>query len=531
VTHAIPIGRRFTVDGTRADVLRALGPAAVAAALALLAVMLRWKGSDLPAHFFRVGLVERDGVEVWNNFWFGGHHTLGYGIMFPLLGATIGIWTVALLSAATSAALVDLLIVAGTGRRHVAASMWFAVGTVTNVAVGRLPFALGMTIGLGAVLAARHRMVVLALVLTVLTSTASPVVSVFLAIVFAAWFVVAPGERRTWGALTIASVVPVLVVAALYPQGGTFPFRWQALTITLVACGVVAALVAPTYRLVRVAAGLYAVASVLAFFVPTPLGANITRLGMYATGPILLALASQHRRALAVLLPFAAFWMWSPAIDAIARAPRDPSVEASYYEPLVEWFESNDTEVARVEVVPTSRHWETAYVAIDIPIARGWERQLDMRFNPEFYEPELPVGRYLRWLLDEGVEYVALADAVPDLSGRAEAEILAGDPPFLREVWSNDHWRVWEVLGSTGYVDGPADLVELGIDDVVLDVREQGDVVVRVRSSAFWVSDPPVCIEPTDDGWIVLRDVPPGQVRVYLDEADLVEVDDPCATK
>src|SRR5215207_5362817 len=67
---------------------------ALAGTLAVTAILLRWRGSDLPAQFFRVGLVERDGLVGWNNYWFGGHHTLGYGVLFPVLGALVGIWTV-----------------------------------------------------------------------------------------------------------------------------------------------------------------------------------------------------------------------------------------------------------------------------------------------------------------------------------------------------------------------------------------------------------------------------------------------------
>ena len=44
-----------------------LVPTGLATALALLAIGMRWRGSDLPAHFFRVALVERDGFQVWNN--------------------------------------------------------------------------------------------------------------------------------------------------------------------------------------------------------------------------------------------------------------------------------------------------------------------------------------------------------------------------------------------------------------------------------------------------------------------------------
>ena len=50
---------------------------------------------------------------------------------------------IAVLSAAASAALADVLIRRAIGRRCLPASLWFAAGTMTNVAVGRLPFALG----------------------------------------------------------------------------------------------------------------------------------------------------------------------------------------------------------------------------------------------------------------------------------------------------------------------------------------------------------------------------------------------------
>ena len=74
-----------------------------------------------------------------------------------MLGAAIGFWTVAVLSAGVSAVLVDVLIRGALGRRCLPASLWFAAGTVTNVAVGRMPFALGLTVGVGALVAAQRR--------------------------------------------------------------------------------------------------------------------------------------------------------------------------------------------------------------------------------------------------------------------------------------------------------------------------------------------------------------------------------------
>ncbi|HEY3484100.1 MAG TPA: hypothetical protein VGK49_01895, partial [Ilumatobacteraceae bacterium] len=311
-------------------------------------------------------------------------------------------------------------------------------------------------------------------------------------------------------------------------QGGTFPFRGPALVWTMVMCAVVVALVPARYRVVRIAAGLYALAALAAFIVPAPVGANITRLGMYAVGPVLLALVPLRRAVLALVLPFAWFWQWSPAFDAILRSGHDASTELSYHQPLLDFVDDVGPPLGRVEVVPTARHWEAAFVALDMPIARGWERQLDKRFNPVFYESGLTPIEYERWLRTNGVRFVALPDVPLDDSGKEEAEIVRSEPSFLDEVWSSAHWRVFEVVDGTGLIDGPAFLAELGVDTATLVVVEQRDVLLRVRASAFWVSDPPLCIEPTHDGWILLRDPPTGIVRISLDESAVVSRDDPC---
>ena len=526
VSATLTEGRRASL----VDRLQPLVPALVAGGLAELAIVLRWRGSDLPAQFFRVGLVERYGFQVWDNFWFAGHHTLGYGAMFPVLGATIGIWTVAVASAAISALLADRLVVASIGHRNWPASMWFACGTVTNVAIGRLTFALGLTIGLAALLAASYRRTVLCLVLAVATATASPVVSVFLAIIFGAWAVVSAGrDRRLFAAAAILTVAPVLAISALYPQGGTFPFRWTALLFTVLVCAAVAVLTPSEQRLVRVAAGFYALACLGAFVVPSPLGGNITRLGMYATAPVVLATARTRRITVGVLVVAIAWWQWSPAFDAIGRAGRDPSTREAYYRPLLAFLDSAHTQPARVEIVPTRRHWEATFVALHIPLARGWERQLDERFNPQFNDPGLTAEGYHDWLLDWGVQYVALSDAAVDGSGQQEAALLGKGLSFLHLVYSGAHWKVWEVIDATGLVDGPADVIRLGIDTITLHVQTRGDVLVRIHGSSFWKSDPATCIETSPGGWIVLRDVHPGRLHLFLDETAFAPDDGHCS--
>ncbi|MGE0511648.1 MAG: hypothetical protein AB7Q42_22250, partial [Acidimicrobiia bacterium] len=503
------------------------GPTLLAASLAVLSILLGWRGTDTAAHFFRVGLVKRDGFHVWNNYWFGGHHTPGYSLLFPALGAVIGIWIVAVVSAASSALTLDLVLRRATGGPRRWASIWFAAGTVTNIAIGRLPFALGMAVALGALLAAVHGRIMVAGLLSVLCAAASPVTGAFLALIWAAWALAEIGRaRRAMVALVACALGPVLALSAIYPQGGSFPFRWTALVWSVVVAGVVVVLV--EQRVVRIAAVLYGMASVVAFLVPTPLGGNLTRFGMYAAGPVLLALVPLRRLVFVVLVPALLWWQWSPAFDAMFQSGRDESTRQEYYRPLLQFLESVDAEDARVEIVPTQRHWETAYVAFEFPIARGWERQLDIRFQPMFYEPDLSAGDYRAWLMEAGVQYVALADAPLDRSGLEEARLLEEDLWYLRPAWRSDHWRVWEVTNSTGLIDGPAEVVDIDADSVWIDVRAAGDVKLRVRPSAYWVSDPPLCIEPTTDDWIELRDAQPGRIRVFIDESDLVSTEDPC---
>ena len=75
-----------------------------------------------------------------------------------------------------------------------------------------------------------------------------------------------------------------------------------------------------------------------------------------------------------------------PGVRRHFRSARDDSTSADYYEPLLGFLDDVGAEDGRIEVVPTARHWEAAYVAATFPIARGWERQLDIRFNALFYD-------------------------------------------------------------------------------------------------------------------------------------------------
>ena len=119
----------------------------------------------------------------------------------------------------------------------------------------------------------------------------------------------------------------------------------------------------------------------------------------FFAGPILAAVVPVDRRKLLPLLAVPLlYWQWSPSIDAVVAAPNDPSRTAEYYTSLVAALDDVVAEhgPVRVEIVPTLRHWEVAEVAPAIPIARGWWRQLDIEFNPLFYDGTLDAARTAR---------------------------------------------------------------------------------------------------------------------------------------
>jgi hypothetical protein len=160
-----------------------------------------------------------------------------------------------------------------------------------------------------------------------------------------------------------------------------------------------------------------------------------------------------------------------------------------------------------------------------VPLARGWERQLDIAANPLFYASGLDTGSYRAWLLDKGVEFVARPDVPFDPSAEGEAAIVTSAPPYLEPVWRRAHWRVWRVVGSPGLVSGPAVLAGRDAQQVVVDATGPGVVLVRVHWTEFWSLAGAGCVEPSPDGWTRLQVSAPG--RLVLRPA-LVGSDNQC---
>jgi hypothetical protein len=155
-------------------------------------------------------------------------------------------------------------------------------------------------------------------------------------------------------------------------------------------------------------------------------------------------------------------------------------------------------------------------VAPSFPLARGWERQLDRKVNGLFYDGRpLTPARYRRWLDENAVAYVALADAPVDYSAAAEAKLVrGGTAPYLREVFHDAHWRVFAVDRPAPLAGGGARVTRLDADTLDLRAPRAGSYLVRVRFTRYWrVEGEGGCVRP-DGGWTRVRSDRAGIVRV-----------------
>jgi hypothetical protein len=175
------------------------------------------------------------------------------------------------------------------------------------------------------------------------------------------------------------------------------------------------------------------------------------------------------------------------------------------------------------EVPFTENHWESFFVAPQVPYARGWERQVDLVRNPELYERSLTLDGYHRWLLDNAVRWIAVPSVDLDEGGIIEAGLVAReriaalDIPWLRPVWGDDEWRLYEVVDYRPIVDPPAVLVEQGPDTVVVETPRPATVTVRYRFTDHLTIGGSACVEEGDDGWIIAHLPAAGVFEIGVD--------------
>lgn len=469
----------------------------VAVALAAAWLAAPPMGTDLSAQVARAEFFAGHGWAPIDFRWYGGVSPHGYSLVTPPLMAWLDPRPVGALAAVVSAVAFVLLLLRTAASRPLLGGVLGAVCFTGNLVSGRVTFAVGVALGLLALLPLLRRSSTSALgvggwraaagVLAALAAAASPVAGLFVGLAGAALL----GTRR-WldgAVLAAGAAVPMAVMAGLFGSGGTMNITRSDMVHAAVASLAVAALV--PRRAVRIGALLSAAGVLAAYLLPTPVGLNATRLATMFALPVVAAYAvlpwrpSWLRPAAVWLVPVLALLAWwqPPVLDTDLATIDEPSASAAFFAPLEHELASRRPP-GRVEVVPTVNYWESAYVAA-APLARGWLRQADRRWNPLFFDGTLDAGSYRAWLRDTGVSYVALPETEVSWVGSREAALIRGGLPYLTEVWRNDNWTLYEVAGATGLVEGPATLVEASAAGVVFQATGAGEVLVRVRWSRW----------------------------------------------
>ncbi len=503
-----------------------LAPAALAFALASLALLLGWRGVDQAAQTYRVVQFQLHGLMLWDSGWYAGNFPLGYSVLFPPVAGIFGLQVVAVASAVVATWSFDRVIRSYLGARPLG-TWYFAVSTLLPVTIGQWPFLAGEAAGLAALVFLQKGRRALAVTLGLVSALFSPLAAAFLAMACLAWAAYNLKRRRWIIATAVVNLAVIGAIGLLFPGTGPFPFPWTGLVPTELLCLTALTPLVQTTPAVRLGALFYAAASMFSFVVPNPLGGNAPRLAasigvpllacfLTAPGPALARLSQSEvlRRlsrgrnlflpgrwrylAVVLVVPFAA-WQWAPWNGIITSPARASFTQASFYTPIVTELAKVAPEPVRVEIPPTLDHWESAYVAPHVALARGWERQLDIADNPLFYTPgALTPAAYQAWLDAEGVSYVALPAAPLDYAARAEGALLtSGRLTDLRLVWSTRDWKLWRVTTSPGLLSGPGTLTALEPDHLFITAHAPGRMTVRVRYTNFWaVTSGAACVAP-----------------------------------
>ena len=472
-------------------------PTIVAATMAGVYLVLAPSSVDLAAHLFRAEMFRQQGFAVWNNYWYGGNEVLGYSVLFPAVSAALTPQLAAALAATGTATVFTVLARRHFGDRALAGAVLFGAATAADLYSGRLAFAFGALPALAAVLALDSRRTVTACLLAVVSALCSPVAALFAALVAGGYVlggvilalgdpsVHAAGPRRPGrrsgprrsrrcpgSAVIVAALAPVLLISWIFPQGGSEPFAFTTM-LPLVVISVIALILLPREQ-VRLRAGVavYAVATLAVYLIPTPIGSNIARMGTFAALP-LVALVCWGRRPRLLALVFLPllYIAWSPSVRDGIAGNVDNTASTAFYQPLLRFLDRQaavpGTSPFRIEIPFTSFHWEAYEIATRFSLARGWERQLDIRYNHIFYGGRLTASTYQRWLHDNAVRYVAISTADPDYSARAEVRLIDHGLPYLQQVFRSQNWRVYRVTDATPIVQAPAVLERLtaGVTD------------------------------------------------------------------
>jgi hypothetical protein len=506
---------------------------ACAVVLLLTWLLVAPRTPDLAAAAYRLDVFKHLGLAVYDEHWYAGHDLPGYSVLFPPLAWLLGLRAVGALSVLVSVLCFERLTLAAYGPSARWASVAFALAAVGDVWIGRLAFALGLSFALASALALSHGRAVLAGLLAAMCAAASPVAGVLLALAALSQAL----SRRSLRALFVLAAPAAIVVLALgglFPEGGSEPYPIVSFAATAAVVAAFACALPRGNGELRLGALVYLAACLLFLLVSTPMGSNIERYGVLLAGPLLIcavlcartgalgteaeappvpkpvatraAMPARMSGAATLAAVFAiglwAVWAgWGPVRETLAVAG-NPSTNGRYYAPVERFLAAHAQTPVRLEVPLTRTHWETAELAPRVSLARGWEKQLDVRYDGVLLSSSLTASSYERWLREQAVSYVALPDVELDPSSAREGKLIRAGLPGLREVFASRHWGIYAVRAPQPLASGPGRLTALGHESFALEAGAPGMFLVRVHYTPYWtITSGRGCVGRGDDGW------------------------------
>jgi hypothetical protein len=451
-------------------------------------------GTDLAAQRARAAFAAAHPSSAVDFRWFGGVLPAAYSVVAPYVEAVFGARLTGVLAAIAGAVLLGVLMVRWRVRYPTWAAAWGGVVLLVDMVSGRTAFAFGTAVALAALVAvpragAGRGRWVLPVALAVLTVLTSPVAGLFLGLIALAWAVV----RRPVALLAVGAAVTMGAVALLFPEPGRMPDTWAVARPVLLAC--VAVLVLCRGLPVRLAAAVYAIGAAVVYAWPGPIGSNVERLALLFTGVVLLASSWLPRVLLVVAVLVAGQWTARDAITDLRHSHR-LAVERAASMRLLPTLHELGTPQGRLEVVPFADHGESDVLASTWPLARGWERQVDVVRAAPLYSRRLDAARFRTWLDAQDVQYVALGRHAHDWAADSELRLLRDPPAWLQVVHADPEWTVWRVADFHPIVASPAQLVRVTPDRLVISVPAPGAYRVGVRWSRWLTVSHGACIRP-----------------------------------
>jgi hypothetical protein len=440
--------------------------------------------------------------------WYGGFDPLGYSVLSPPVMALLGVRLTTALAYVASVVLFAALLKVTAVPRPVAGAIVAAVCLTGNLVVARTTFALGLALGLGALLAFASGRVGVAAVLSVLAALSSPVAGLFLGVAGGALFL--SGRRRGGVTLGASAMVPTIAVGLAFGNDGYQTFATGQALMGFLVCLAVAGLCwrRPVVRW----GGLLSAGMVAgAYLLRTPVGTTATRLPELFGAPIIVAVAAVP---LVVVVAAAAsvVLLLPPASITEVREAGDPALSAEFYAPLLHELVTREV-AGPIEVVPARRRGEAAFVASMVPIAKGWSRQVDTGRNPVFYDGSLNADTFGKWLDDNAISYVAIANGPYDWAATDEAALVRRGLPYLQAVWSDPTWTLYAVTNPRPVISPPGRVIARDPVSLTVSLPQPGEYALRVHWSRY-LSASDGCMRPAQDGWSTVVVDRPGTVKI-----------------